>query len=76
MAFDHAAKGLHFCTHPTPAMYGFQNYISVPIRYPDGRFFGTACAIDPKPARVNTPETIGMFTLFADLIGLSMRTSV
>jgi GAF domain-containing protein len=69
VAIDHVAEDANFCNHPTPKMYGFQCYISVPIKLPDGRFFGTLCAIDPRPARVNTPETIGMFKLFADLIG-------
>jgi signal transduction histidine kinase len=68
VAIDHVAEDERFCGHPTPEMYGFQSYISVPIRLPDGRFFGTLCAIDPKPARVNRFETIGMFKLFADLI--------
>lgn len=65
---DHVAEDENFCGHPTPAMYGFQSYISFPIYRPDGRFFGTLCAIDPRPARLKTPETIGMFKLFADLI--------
>ena len=69
VAIDSVAEDEIFCGHPTPKMYGFQSYISVPIRLPDGRFFGTLCAIDPRPARVNTPEIIGMFKLFADLIG-------
>ena len=69
VAIDHVAQDSQFHDHPTPKMYGFQSYISVPINYPDGRFFGTLCAIDPRPARVNTTETIGMFKLFADLIG-------
>jgi signal transduction histidine kinase len=57
-----------WCKHPTPAMYGFQSYISMPIILGDGSFFGTLCAIDPRPARVDTPEIIGMFRLFAELI--------
>ena len=72
VAIDHVAEDERFCGHPTPEMYGFQSYISVPIRLPDGRFFGTLCAIDPKPARVNRFETIGMFKLFADLIALHL----
>jgi signal transduction histidine kinase len=40
----------------------------MPIVLPDGTFFGTLCAIDPKPRMLNTPETIGMFKLFAELI--------
>jgi signal transduction histidine kinase len=71
---DHVAEDEDFCGHPTPAMYGFQSYISFPIYRPDGRFFGTLCAIDPRPARLKTPETIGMFKLFADLIAFHLDT--
>ena len=35
--------------HHTPAMYGFESYISIPIVLEDGSFFGTLCAIDPTP---------------------------
>ena len=72
IVIDHVAEDTNFCHHPTPQMYGFQSYISVPIVRPDGRFFGTLCAIDPKPARLNTPETVGMFKLFADLIAFHL----
>jgi signal transduction histidine kinase len=68
VAIDHVAQDGAFCNHPTPRKYGFQSYISVPITLSGGEFFGTLCAIDPNPARVNTPEVLGMFTLFADLI--------
>lgn len=57
-----------FCDHPTPAMYGFQSYISMPIVRKDGSFFGTLCAIDARPARLKNPEIVGMFRLFAELI--------
>jgi signal transduction histidine kinase len=75
VVIDHVALDDKFCDHHTPRRYGFQSYVSVPITLVDGRFFGTLCAIDPKPAKVNTPEVIGMFTLFADLIAqhLDMR---
>jgi signal transduction histidine kinase len=69
---DHVAEDSVFCGHPTPAMYGFQSYISVPIVLPGGRFFGTLCAIDPRPAMVSTPQTIGMFKLFAELIAFQL----
>jgi signal transduction histidine kinase len=65
---DHVAQDAAWRAHPTPAMYGFQSYISMPIRLEDGTFWGTLCAIDPQPRRVNTPETIEMFRLFAELI--------
>jgi signal transduction histidine kinase len=57
-----------YCGHPTPAMYGFQSYISMPILRKDGSFFGTLCAIDPMPAKLKDPEIVGMFRLFAELI--------
>lgn len=69
VAIDHVDAAPQFCAHHTPKMYGFQSYISVPLCRPDGSFFGTLCAIDPTPAHVNNVETIGMFSLFADLIG-------
>jgi GAF domain-containing protein len=64
VVIDHVAEDEVFCGHPTPKMYGFQSYISMPILRPDGRFFSTLCAIDPRPARLKTPETVGMFRLF------------
>lgn len=69
VVFDDAATDPRYHDHPLPKLYGFNSYLSVPIRMPDGSTFGTLCAIDRSPASVNKPETIGMFTLFAELIG-------
>ena len=69
VVIDRVADSPVFCDHLTPAIYGFQSYISMPIMLPDGSFFGTLCAIDPKPNRLSTPEITGMFRLFAELIG-------
>ena len=74
VVIDDVAKDKIFCNHPTPRMYGFQSYISVPIFRKDGSFFGTLCAIDPKPHRLNTPEILGMFNLFADLIAFHLQS--
>jgi signal transduction histidine kinase len=41
VVIDRVADDEVFCRHPTPKMYGFQSYISVPITRPDGEFFGT-----------------------------------
>ena len=71
---DHVDLDDHFRNHHTPKMYGFQSYISVPIIRKNGEFFGTLCAIDPKPAQVNNPKIIGMFTLFADLISYHLSS--
>ena len=73
VVIDHVAEDQTYCRHHTPAMYGFQSYISMPIILADGTFFGTLCAIDPRPARLNNPETIGMFRLFAELIGFHLN---
>lgn len=72
VVIDHVALDSTYHAHPTPLMYGFQSYISVPIYRADGAFFGTLCALDPEPAKVNTSATIGMFTSFADLIGAQL----
>jgi len=61
-----------YARHHTPLQYGFQSYISMPIVLRDGSFFGTLCAIDPKPAKLRNPETIGMFRMFADLIAFHL----
>jgi GAF domain-containing protein len=74
VVIDHVAENETFCGHHTPAMYGFQSYISVPIILGDGTFFGTLCAIDPRPARLNNPETIETFNLFAELIGSHLNS--
>ncbi|HLA74095.1 MAG TPA: GAF domain-containing sensor histidine kinase [Steroidobacteraceae bacterium] len=72
VVIDDASKDPQFCNHHTPAKYGIQSYISMPIVLPDGEFFGTLCAIDPRPARINTPEIIGTFKLFAELIAFHL----
>ncbi|WP_421912205.1 GAF domain-containing sensor histidine kinase [Mesorhizobium sp.] len=75
VAIDSVADDGVYCGHLTPARYGFQSYISVPIIRRDGSFFGTLCAIDPKPARLKNPETMGMFRLFADLIATHLDSA-
>jgi signal transduction histidine kinase len=72
VVIDHVDEDPTYCRHLTPAKYGFQSYISVPITLPNGSFFGTLCAIGPRPAKLNTPETLGMFTLFASLIAFHL----
>jgi len=69
---DEVSKDAIYCGHHTPAQYGFQSYISMPIILPDGSFFGTLCAIDPKPRILRTPEVIGMFKLFAELLAFHL----
>jgi signal transduction histidine kinase len=68
VVIENVAEDNLFSGHPTPKLYGFQSYISVPINLPDGEFFGTLCALDPRPTKLRTTATIDMFRLFADLI--------
>ena len=72
IAFDRASGHPLFATHPTPAMYGFESYISVPIYRPDGEFFGTLCAIDPEPARLDA-ATVQAIEMFARAIGAELE---
>ena len=73
---DHVAEDPLYACHHTPQTYGLQSYISMPIRLTDGSFFGTLCAIDPEPHRLNTPETIQMFEMFAEVIGFQLSAII
>lgn len=64
-----------YCHHHTPAIYNIQSYISVPIHKKDGSFFGTLCAIDPAPHKIKDEQVLGMFRLFARMIGDSLETA-
>jgi signal transduction histidine kinase len=74
IVIDHVSEDALYCDHHTPRMYGFQSYISVPIFLKDGSLFGTLCAIDPRPAQLNNTKTIGLFTMFADLISFHLQS--
>ena len=68
IVIDDVARDPRYADHRTPRTYGLQSYVAVPILLSDGEVFGTLCAIDPRPHRVDTPEVRGMFALFAELI--------
>lgn len=74
VVINHASTDPEYCNHPTPTAYGFESYISVPIILTDSTFYGTLCALDPRPAELKTPKIIGMFTLFADLVSQHLST--
>ncbi len=69
---DHVSEDKNYKCHHTPLQYGFQSYISVPIFRKDHSFFGTLCAVDPNPHKLNTPRIVDMFHLFADLISFHL----
>jgi len=68
IVFDDASVDDRYGDHHTPRIYGLRSYISMPIIRADGTFWGTLCAIDPNPAKVDNPQVIGTFKLFAELI--------
>lgn len=73
VVIDHVKEDALFCNHHTPAKYGFESYISMPIKRKDGSFFGTLCAIDPLPRDVSSSTITSMFSLFADLISFHLN---
>ncbi len=68
VVFGRASEDPHFSGHPTPKLYGFESYISIPIMLSDGSFFGTLCAVDPTPAKLDDPNLVQTFQLFTKLI--------
>ncbi|MEN2402199.1 ATP-binding protein [Flavobacterium sp. MC2016-06] len=70
---DNVSEDPDYHDHHTPEMYKLQSYISMPIIRRDGSFFGTLCAIDPKPNSLKTFKVREMFTLFADLISFHIE---
>lgn len=73
VVIDNVDESDLFREHHTPLMYGFKSYISYPIILRSGEFFGTLCAIDPLPRKVDTPVVIGTFTAFAELISFHLE---
>jgi hypothetical protein len=63
VVMNEASTDPEHCGHPTPKMYGFESYISVPIFLTDGSYFGNVCALDPRPLDVNQPRVLSMMRL-------------
>lgn len=72
VVIDEVSSDDDFVNHHTPKMYGFQSYISIPIFLKSGEFFGTLCAIDPRPFPLKANNTVKMFQLYADLISFHL----
>lgn len=71
---DEVRKSADFNNHHTPLQYGFQSYISFPIFRRNGEFFGTLCAIDPEPAKLDNREIRDLFELYTQLISFHLDT--
>lgn len=74
IVIDDVNEDAVYANHLSPALYSYRAYISVPIYRSDGSFFGTLCAIDTSPKKLNDDRIISMFHLFAKLIGDSLET--
>ncbi len=72
--FGHAGQHPIFSSHPTPKLYGFESYASIPIFLSNGEFWGTLCAIDPLPAKLDDPNVLKTMELFAQLIASQYET--
>lgn len=71
---EEVRKSIEFFNHNTPKKYGFQSYISFPIYRKNGDFFGTLCAIDPEPAKLENKEVKDLFELYTQLISFHLDT--
>lgn len=74
VVIDNVSENREYCNHHTPEKYGFQSYISFPIFRKDGRFFGTLCAIDPEPAKLENQQTHELFQLYTELISFHLES--
>lgn len=68
VVIDEVSHDAYYKNHHTPALYGFESYISFPIILESGEFFGTLCAVDPKAAQLNTPPVMDLFRTLVQLI--------
>ncbi len=71
---EHASQDPVYRDHPTPRMHGFEAYLSVPITLSDGHYFGTLCALDPRPTRIDRESVLTQITLFAEMIALAYES--
>ena len=72
VVIEEVSKSVEYCNHATPTQYGFQSYISYPIFRKNGDFFGTLCAIDAAPAKLETKEVRDLFELYTQLISFHL----
>jgi signal transduction histidine kinase len=68
IVIDAVSDDLVYKGHPSPAMYGFESFISVPILRHNGEYFGTLCGLDPLPRDLSATPALASMTLFSELI--------
>ncbi|WP_407468893.1 GAF domain-containing protein [Xanthomonas campestris pv. raphani] len=75
VSFGHASQHPVYRDHPSPKLYGFESYVSVPIRLDDGSVFGTLCALDPEPRVMDAP-LVEKIELLAQLLGAQIQAEL
>ncbi len=73
VVIDKASEDPIYRDHHTPRLYKFESYISVPVFRTDGRFFGTICALDPKPAQLRNSTILSTMESFARMLSLQIE---
>ncbi len=76
VVIDHIDANIAWQKHPVPIFYGFKSYVSFPVILADGSFYGTLCAIDPKPRLVSEPATITVIENFARDVGALLSARI
>ena len=72
VVIDNVADQPKWLTHQAPALYGFKSYVSLPIILADGSFYGTLCAIDPQPRKLDRPDILAALHDFARRIAATL----
>ncbi|WP_442679645.1 GAF domain-containing protein [Sphingomonas sp. ASY06-1R] len=75
VVIDHVSGNPDWRTHHTPILYGFESYVSIPILLDGGTFFGTLCAIDPRPRLLSAPATVASMERLARAVAGILSSS-
>ena len=71
VVIDHVAEDEVYCGHPTPKMYGFRSYVSMPIFLKEAAS-SARCARSIPSRQAEECGVIGMFKIFAELIAFHL----
>jgi signal transduction histidine kinase len=72
LLINNASADPRFRNHPGLHIHGIESYIAVPLHRQDGTYFGTLCALDPKPASL-TEDAFDLFNLLSQLIAFELE---
>jgi signal transduction histidine kinase len=72
LLINNASVDPRFQDHPGLHIYGIESYIAVPLHRQDGSYFGTLCALDPKPANLSE-DAFDLFNLLSQLIAFELE---